>query len=367
MGFRDFIGGRDKPAQSSSQTPGDKPTEAPTPLPPSGDPTTVQNTSSVEPPASGVIPVSKANESETPPTAAAGQSDSTTPERSARRLSFPANLRLLRKPNAPLSPTAEEPGVTTAPAASTDQAKWEPFASFFSNADRRAKQSALVVRSLIVGEDTDQGGLVSPQGRISKTQLKSVKAQLSKPRSAAKIVAELRALPALADSAASRASEPIQAVCLPYTDEEADQQYLSSLRNLKQLPLQPPPPTTTSTRAADATITTASTLGSSPLLGATIESVAEDFRNLHVVNLLKAPDLGLGQPGDGPGLLAGALPTAETVINGIIQITPQLMALGFATGKAIIPDHHGIYPPTDRISVLTCTSHFLSVASCGDV
>ena len=348
MAFLDFIGARDKSAQSSSQTqsapdaPGDKPTEAPTPLPPSDHPSTAaQNTSSVDPPsASDVIPA-----------ATGGQSDSASPERSAFRLSFPANFRLFRKPGSPLSPTTEEPGISTAPAASTDQAKKEPSASSLSNADRRAKQSALVVRSLIVGQDTDQGG-VSPQGRISSTQLKSVKTQLLKPKLAVKIIAQLRALPALADSAASRASEPIQAVCLPYTDEEADQQYLSSLRNLKQLP------TTTTTRAAEATATATSTLGSSPILGATIESVAEAFRNLHVVNLLKAPDLGLGQPGDGPGLLAGALPTAETVITGIVQITPQLMALGYATGKAIIPDHHGIYPPTDRISVLTCTPHF---------
>ena len=368
MAFLNFIGARDKSAQSPSQTqstpdaPGDKPTEAPTPPPPSGDPTTAQSTSSPDPPsASGVIPVSKANESDqTPPPAAAEQSDSTTrhsPESSVWRLSFPANFRLLRKPKTPLSPTTEEPGVTTAPATSTDQAKKESSSSSLSNADRRAKQSALVVRSLIVGEDTDQGGLVSPQGRISSTQLKSVKAQLLKPKLAAKIIAELRALPALANSAASRASDPIQAVCLPYTDEEADQQYLSSLRNLKQLP-PPPTTTTTTTRAAEATATAASTLGPSSVLGSTVESVAETFRNLHVVNLLKAPDLGLGQPGDGPGLLAGALPTAETVINGIVQITPQLMALGFATGKAIIPDHHGIYPPTDRISVLTCTPHF---------
>jgi hypothetical protein len=56
-----------------------------------------------------------------------------------------------------------------------------------------------------------------------------------------------------------------------------------------------------------------------------------------------------------------------------MQITPQLMALGYATGKACLPDHTGacmrsllntalshifsltgVYPPTDRISVLTC-------------
>jgi len=29
------------------------------------------------------------------------------------------------------------------------------------------------------------------------------------------------------------------------------------------------------------------------------------------------------------------------------------MALGYATGQAIKPDHSGIYPPTDRMSVLT--------------
>jgi hypothetical protein len=273
---------------------------------------------------------------------------------------------LFRKSKSPLSPTTEKPGVTTAPAASTDQAKKEPLVSFLSDADRRAKQSALVVRSFIVGKDTDQGG-VSPQGRISKTQLKSVKAQLLEPKSAAKVIAQLRALPALANSDASRASAPIQAVCLSYTDEEADRQHLNSLRNLKQLPSQPPTTTTTTTRAAEATATTIGTISSSSVLGAAIESVTEDFRNLNVVNLFTAPNFGLGQPGDGPGLLAGALPTAETVIDGIIQITPQLMALGYATGKAIIPDHHGVYPPTDRISVLTCTPDFRSVASCVDV
>ena len=89
-----------------------------------------------------------------------------------------------------------------------------------------------------------------------------------------------------------------------------------------------------------------------------IDSVTEAFKNLHVINLFQAPDLGLGQPGDGPGLLAGAVPTAETVINGLTQVTPQLMALGYATGRAVIPDHNGIYPPTDRLSVLTCTPHY---------
>jgi hypothetical protein len=31
------------------------------------------------------------------------------------------------------------------------------------------------------------------------------------------------------------------------------------------------------------------------------------------------------------------------------------MALGYAAGKSLVPNHKGIYPPTDRLSVLTCT------------
>jgi len=74
---------------------------------------------------------------------------------------------------------------------------------------------------------------------------------------------------------------------------------------------------------------------------------------MHIVNLMTAPNMGLGQPGDGEGMFAGAIPTPQTVIEGIKMITPQLMALGYATGKAIVPDHAGIYPPLDRMSVLT--------------
>jgi hypothetical protein len=207
-----------------------------------------------------------------------------------------------------------------------------------SSADRRAKQSALIVRSLIVGQDTAEGGVASSsQERVSSTQLKKVKAQLLKPKTASKVITQLRALPAFADSA-SRESEPIQAVCLPYSDEEADEKRLNSIR-----------------RAKAKTKTTAHTPDSSPIGSAAIDAIAETFRNLHIVSLFTAPDLGLGEPGDGQGLLAGAVPTAETVINGATQITPQLMALGYATGKALIPNHKGVHPPTDRMSILTCT------------
>jgi hypothetical protein len=37
----------------------------------------------------------------------------------------------------------------------------------------------------------------------------------------------------------------------------------------------------------------------------------------------------------------------------VVSITPQLLSLGYATGKELMPDHSHVYPPTDRMSVLT--------------
>ncbi|KAI0266767.1 hypothetical protein BC834DRAFT_789191, partial [Gloeopeniophorella convolvens] len=201
-----------------------------------------------------------------------------------------------------------------------------------SYADRRAQQSALVVRSLIVGQNRNENGLPAPESRVSRAQLSKVKSQLLEPKMANKLIAQLKSLPALPGSA-SRANTPIHAVCLSYADEEASEKHFSRLRDEEPV--------------------TERALRLPTVASATVDSVTEAFKDLHVVSLFTAPDLGLGQPGDGPGLLAGAVPTAETVINGIVQVTPQLMALGYATGKAIIPDHKGLYPPTDRMSVLT--------------
>ena len=340
MAFLDFISARDKSTpttpsqtQTAPDAAGKKPTEAPTAstTPHSDDPVS-------SPPTSDPKPVPQTHESEAPPVA--GRSDSATrigpPTNANRRWSFQGHFKLLRSKQTDPRSTAEKhdtaaPTVTTD--ASTDRVK-PPSA--LSHADRRAKQSALVVRSIIVGQDTDEGGVAPPQVPISKAQLKNVKAQLLKPKSANKVIAQLRALPAFANSA-SHASEPIQAVCLPYSDEEADAKRLGTLRNVKL------PPTTTHAPSA------------SPKGSETIETVTDAFKNLHIVNLFTAPDLGLGEPGDGEGILAGAVPSAETILNGFTEITPQLMALGYAAGKALIPNHKGIYPPTDRLSILTCT------------
>ncbi len=343
MALLDFISARDKPTaatpsqtQSAPDAAGKKPKEAPA-TPHSGDPATAKSASS--PPTSDPPPVPQANESDAPPVAV--QSDSATPTGpsadTSRRWSFQGQFKLRRKSNAPRSTVEKhDAAAPTASDASTDRVK---RLSAPSRGERRAKQSALVVRSLIVGHDTDEGGVASPQVPISSTQLKNIKAQLLKPKAANKVITQLRALPSFPNSS-SHASEPIQAVCLPYSDEEADAKRFSTLRNMKR----PRPPTSSHAPS------------SSPNGSTAIRAITDTFKDLHIVNLFTAPDLGLGGPGEGEGILAGALPSAETVLNGFTEITPQLMALGYATGKAVVPNHKGIYPPTDRLSILTCTS-----------
>ncbi|KAJ4002022.1 hypothetical protein F5050DRAFT_1707724 [Lentinula boryana] len=191
--------------------------------------------------------------------------------------------------------------------------------------DKRAKESALLVRGLIIGPTASSPKLSSA---VAKPQMSKLKSQLMQPKSANKIIAHLRELSA--DNGDPKPTGPIHAVCLAYSDGEEHESHFSKLSTTM-------PPS----------------VSSSAMMTAPVEALSSLFNEMHVIDLVKSPDFGLGQPGDGNGVLAGALPTAETVINGIEQITPQLMALGYATGRAIIPDHTGIHPPIDRISVLT--------------
>ena len=67
------------------------------------------------------------------------------------------------------------------------------------------------------------------------------------------------------------------------------------------------------------------------------------FNEMHIIDSVNAPDfVGLAQPGDSPGILSSALPMAGIVIEGVERIPPELMVLGYATGKAVMPDHSGI-------------------------
>jgi hypothetical protein len=285
------------------------------------------------PPASHI---SQAAESEASPIAKQlDKTDTDTPPNPNRRWSLQRSLGLLRKAKSP--PSDSETQDARAPVASK-AAKVNAKRAPQSSTDRQAKESALVLRSLIVGQNAG----AAPHVRVSPARLNSVKAQLLKPKTANLVIAQLRALPALADST-SQTSPPIRAVCLPFTDEEAAEKHFSRLREVEH-PEEP-------TKDFVFRLPT--------IASATVESITEAFRDLHIVSLFTAPDLGLGQPGDGPGLLAGAVPTAETVISGIVRVTPQLMVLGYATGKNILPDHTGVYPPVDRMSVLTCMASFL--------
>jgi len=193
-----------------------------------------------------------------------------------------------------------------------------------SNSDERAENSALALRSLIVGPTS-----ATPQTKpvVAKPDLKSIKSQLSNPKTANKVIAHLKELPASDDPLHAHkpgAKGPIHAVCLAYTDTEVDVLHFSKLA---------------STSTEQMTAAAAHLPG---VITDSVDKLAGLLKEMRIINLITAPDFGLGQPGDGEGILAGALPTAETVIEGIKQITPELMALGFATGKAITPDHSGI-------------------------
>ncbi|PPQ98613.1 hypothetical protein CVT24_003946, partial [Panaeolus cyanescens] len=209
-----------------------------------------------------------------------------------------------------------------------------------SRSTKRAQKSALAVRSLIVGPASNATTRVTPV--LAQPELSKVKSQLIKPKSANKLIAQLRELPASTDLDHNHLQcrkGPIHAVCLEHTELEEDALHFVKLKSSDY-------------DAASTPVTIIPNVASAPV--ATLSEILNDIR---VVDLLKAPDLGLGQPADGKGLLAGALPTPGTVLNGAKKITPELMNLGYATGRFFAPDHSDskdIYPPTDRMSVLTC-------------
>lgn len=221
-----------------------------------------------------------------------------------------------------------------------------------SRSEKRAKKSAWIVRSLIVGSPG-----AAPKDKpkvVPKAKVEKVKSELMNPKSANRLIAQLRALPS-SDSADVPSKEkpsvttpagPIHAVCLAYTDAEAHERFFSRLaENPDGLPDEPVEEITLqrtlsiqSAVVQIASITTAS-----------IAQLTSLFSELHVVDLITSPGLGLGQSADKPGVLAGAIPSAEAVIEGVQEITPQLMALGYATGKAILPDHSSTCCCTYRI------------------
>jgi hypothetical protein len=65
--------------------------------------------------------------------------------------------------------------------------------------------------------------------------------------------------------------------------------------------------------------------GQASMFSVPVNKIAALFNEMHIIDLVNASDfVGLGQPGDGPGILSGALPRVETVIEGVERITRSL-------------------------------------------
>ena len=188
-----------------------------------------------------------------------------------------------------------------------------------SKSDKLAKQSALAMRSIVVGSTSE---VPKVSAAAMRPELKKIKTQLLEPKTANKLITQLRQLPALDEN---HSNGPIHAVCLGHSDAEEQTLHFSKLV-----------PDTPGSISGDV-----STFAF-PDISDSFDKLAKMYQDMHIIDLIKVSDFGLGQPGDGEGLLAGALPTAQTVLEGVRQITPELMALGFATGKAITPDHTGM-------------------------
>ena len=188
---------------------------------------------------------------------------------------------------------------------------------FNTSVDEVAKNSALALRSLIVGS-TSTPASQKTTASTSPSLLANLKSQLLQPKTANKVIALLKDLPSSDDpSHADKpgAKGPIHAVCLAYTDVEAAADHFSKLVS---------PPSGPGKAASG--------LPSFP-----VDKVAAVLSKMRIIDLVKS-----AQSGGGPGTLSGALPKVEAVIKGVESVSPELKALGYATGKAINPDHSGI-------------------------
>lgn len=200
------------------------------------------------------------------------------------------------------------------------------FKALRPNSKQRAKKSALILRTVIVGP-SKSAPKVTPA--VANPQMNKIRSQLCHPKAANKIIAQLRTLPpndATDDCLGTRRNGPIHAVCLSHTEREEDELHFSKLYH----------------EEGEQESSGGNAFGFLIITSAPVEKLKMMLNELKIIDLVSEPDLGLGQPGDGKGLLAGALPTPETVIKGFEQITPQLMALGYATGRAMVPSHAGV-------------------------
>ncbi|KAG8835315.1 hypothetical protein FRC17_004097 [Serendipita sp. 399] len=282
-----------------------------------------------------------------------------------RRISFRSFGFFYGKERQKSSPTVAS-DTADAPESSKDGPKAKPP----SKKDvRKIEKTALVLQSFILGHVPTFPSLSSsppaskpaskgrPQAVKPPNQAKLGKAsnKLLEPEQANQVIAKLRTLPVpdgpelpgieyAGEHVMSHAEGPIHAVCLDCTEEEAEKYYFSRLRTGDDRALSEDVPTRRKIQASK---------GAPSIASANLSSLVSVLQNIHIVTLVSSPDLGFGQDADSPGPLAGSVPSPSAVSTGMMEITGQLLALGFATSKAVYPDHAGVCPPTDRMSVLT--------------
>lgn len=180
----------------------------------------------------------------------------------------------------------------------------------------------------------------------------------------------------------SRLAHPpaVRAVCLAQTDEETDALFLSKI------------PTTSPSSAPDSSAATIAT---------NIDTLAQTLSQIKLINFLQfrphphsasetspldsedsssSPDIApippkIGEPSAASALdatLLGAIPSPRTVEKGVDEMAKQMIALGLGNPSALLgpsapkledllPSHAGVYPPEDRMSVITCESFHFSV------
>lgn len=246
---------------------------------------------------------------------------------------------------------------------------------------KKVDKTAFALRNLILGPI-----IAAPEPSTSKPKNPAVKVkpvgqetlarangQLLAPKQANKVIAKLRTLPVpeapelpgaqyLDHKAHSHAEGPIHAVCLDCTESEADKFHFAQLAAAPEVNVRTFKRPSSPSRAREAPPSPSPAPASSELkLGeqysiasADLSTLVPMLQSLRLITLVSSPDFGFGQPVGGDGPLAGAVPSAGVFGNGLQEITGQLLALGFATSKAVFPDHSGVYPPMDRMSILTC-------------
>ena len=201
--------------------------------------------------------------------------------------------------------------------------------SWTASRTRRATKAALALRQLIVDPPSTQRSPPAANHRTSPSKttvprlrdkdVDRLRTQLLKPVEAGLVIHEARAL--------SGGGDPTRAVCLDCGEVRAEELI----------------------RGAEEEVTAGmkeeAKSSQLPLLVSLLDpSDGTDISCLPFGLLLPASAMSLRQP------LAGALPSADTLKRGFDALLTAESKIYLSEG----PNHAGIHPPTDRLSIYTC-------------